>query len=340
MNSNSRIVTIGGGTGGPTVVRALVRAGFKDIKSICASMDSGGKTGIIRTDERDRVIAISDLLRTLLTMISPKQNHKSQVNAFIELASFTDGRSRNLGYNIYYALLEKYSGNFLSVQDHLERLLGIKFKGIAIPVTTHPTNIAFKTESGTAFRGEHELDHQSLSANFIDRVWLEPSVPATPEAITAIKNSTHIIYCPGSIYGSVISNLLPLGVSQALKKSKAEKILITNLVSTRNQTHNFTPTDFLRLFRQYTGLKIPFDTIIIPDINHTQFDNKFPKAAAQYALEHSHFLGWEESDTHQLLKLGIKVIRTPIYSITSQMNRIRHDPEKLGTLLKRTISIH
>ena len=102
-----KIVTIGGGTGAPVIVQALLQAGYQNISCLCASMDSGGKTGIIRSDERDQVIAISDLLKNLIALIS-STNHKKNIRAFIDLVSFIDGRQRNLGYTIYYALLEKY----------------------------------------------------------------------------------------------------------------------------------------------------------------------------------------------------------------------------------------
>jgi 2-phospho-L-lactate transferase/gluconeogenesis factor (CofD/UPF0052 family) len=106
-----RIVTIGGGTGAPIIIQALLSAGYTNLSCICASMDSGGKTGVIRSDERDQVIAISDLLRNLLALITTV-NHKRNISAFTDLVSYIDGRQRNLGYIIYYALLEKYQTTF------------------------------------------------------------------------------------------------------------------------------------------------------------------------------------------------------------------------------------
>ena len=76
-----KIVTLGGGTGAPIIIQALLKAGYQDLSCICASMDSGGRTGIIRSDERDQVIAISDLLRNLLALISTN-NHQKNVAAF------------------------------------------------------------------------------------------------------------------------------------------------------------------------------------------------------------------------------------------------------------------
>jgi uncharacterized cofD-like protein len=336
--NNLKITTIGGGTGSPTVIRSLVLSGFSDISAVSASTDSGGKTGQTRSDERDRVIAVSDLLRNLLALISPNQNQLSQVAAFTDLVSYTDGRNRNLGYTLYYALLEKYSGDFLAVQRTLEKLLNISFHGRAIPVTTDSANICFSTSLGVEFTGEHELDRQSMSTNTITKIWLNPSVSATKEAVSAIKNATHIIYSPGSIYGSIIANFLPTGITQALKHSRAKKILISNLVSNRNQTHRFTPKDYLQLFRRYTQLTKPFDFLICPDIPETKFDHKYPKIAATYASEHSHFLGWTKRELAQLTALGIKVIPADIFSITPHLNRIRHDPQKLSAVLKKIIS--
>lgn len=338
-----KIVTFGGGTGAPIVIQALLQAGFTDLSCICASMDSGGKTGFIRSDERDQVIAISDLLRNLLALIT-SNNHQKNVRAFTDLVSFIDGRQRNLGYTIYYALLEKYQNQFLQVQDHLENLLGVKFGGTAIPITTGSSNIYFQTRSGQIFRGEHELDKQSLSKNMIAHVWLDPVVPATPEALRAIETADYLIFCPGSLYGSILSNFLPLGVQEALATSKAHKIVITNLVSNRNQTHRFTPSQYLKVFQKYTGQNStrrrgpsPFDTLIVPHLSTAQFNRRYPKIAAAYADEHSHFLGWSPEKLKKLTNKNIKVVTSNTISITSQLNRLRHDPAKLAKIFKKII---
>lgn len=332
----AKIVTLGGGTGAPIIIQALLLAGFKNLSCIAASMDSGGKTGIIRSDERDQVIAISDLLRNLLALIS-STNHQKNIKAFTDLVSFTDGRQRNLGYTIYYALLEMYQNDFIKVQEHLERLLGIKFDGTVIPVTTESSNICFETKNSSVFHGEHELDKQSLSKNTIVDLWLDPDVPATPQAIEAIIKADYIIYCPGSLYGSIISNFLPVGITDALKVTKAQKILITNLVSNRNQTHHITPEKYLKIFHKYTDLKKSFDIIITPNISQKAFEHKYPKIAKSYSLEHSHFLGWTKQELKDVENKGIKVISSDILSITPQLNRLRHDPRKLSHVFQKLI---
>ncbi|HSV95198.1 MAG TPA: 2-phospho-L-lactate transferase CofD family protein, partial [Spirochaetia bacterium] len=308
----------------------------KKLSCIAASMDSGGKTGIIRSDERDQVIAISDLLRTLISLIV-STNHQKNIQAFTDLLSFTDGRQRNLGYTIYYALLEMYQNDFIKAQKHFERLLGIKFDGTVIPVTTDSSNLCFETCGGTVFRGEHELDKQSMSKNSIVDLWLDPDVPATPQAITAIEAADYVIYCPGSLYGSVLSNFLPIGIKEALATSKAQKILITNLVSNRNQTHHFTPEKYVCAFRKYTGLENPIDIILAPHIGQKAFEKRFPKVAKAYALEHAHFLGWTDNELKDTRDKGIKVLTSDIISITPQLNRLRHDSRKLAKVFRKLI---
>ena len=314
-----KIVTIGGGTGAPVIIKSLLLAGFKNISSITASMDSGGKTGLIRSDERDRIIAISDLLRTLISLIHPKDRSKPKTQALISLLDYTDGRNRNLGYTIYYGLLEKYQNNFKKVQSHLEELMSIKFQGQAIPVSLSPTNIHFTCSSGNTHVSEHVLDHLSHSKDTVTNVWLEPSVDATPQAKQAIEDATHIIYCPGSLYGSIVANFLPLGITNALKKSTATKILITNLTSTRNQTHRFTPTKYLQIFKKYTKLAQPFDYLITPHLSTKQFNQKYPKIKKLYQNTHSHFLGWNKQQPNSHLPRGIKVLTSNIFSITPQL---------------------
>lgn len=332
-----KIVTIGGGTGAPVITQALLLAGFKNLSCIAASMDSGGKTGVIRSDERDQVIAISDLLRTLISLIS-NTNHQTNIKAFTDLISFTDGRQRNLGYTIYYALLEMYQNDFIKAQKHLENLLGISFEGTVIPVTTDSSNICFETKNGIVFRGESELDKQSMSKNTIVDIWLDPNVPATAQAVTAIEEADYVIYCPGSLYGSIISNFLPIGIKEALMTSKAQKILITNLVSNRNQTHNFTPDKYIKIFQKYTGLKKPVDIIITPDISQKTFEKRYQKVARSYNLEHAHFLGWTPEDLKNSLEKDIKIYSSDIISITPHLNRLRHDPKKLSKVLKTILS--
>ena len=332
----TNIVTIGGGSGAPVVIKALIQAGFSNIKAICTAMDTGGRSGLVRTDERDRVISVGDLLRNLMALV-PESNHLTNIQAFRQMIDFTDGRRRNLGYSIYYALLEKFQNNFIQVQDLLEQLLNIKFSGIAIPITLEPTQIHIQTQSGQQYIGEHQLDYFSMSKDMVTKIWIDPPVTSTPEAISAIKQADYIIYCPGSLYGSIIANFLPQGVAQALVQSSATKIFITNLVSNRNEDHHFKPIDYWQLFKKYTHLDHPFEIIIVPNITQAQFQLQHLQVAKSYAHEHSFFLGWDTEQLKLIQQKGVKTISSHIFFLSPEYQRLRHDPHALANIFKQII---
>lgn len=332
----TNIVTIGGGTGAPIILKALILAGFSDIKAISASTDSGGKTGIIRSDERDRVIAISDLLRSLLSLLPDSARKNKSIDALYDLFAYTDGRNRNLGYTIYYALLEKYHGNHQQAQKHIENLLGTNFYGQAIPVTSSPANIKFVTETNDLYQGEHELDRLSMSKNKVKDIWLEPKVTASDDAIQAIKNADFLILCPGSLYGSVLVNFLPTGIKEAYQQSNAKKILVTNLVSDRNQTHNFNLSKYIKIIQKYTHEKHPIHIVVAPDISTKKFNSTYPIVAKRYRLEHSYFIGKDKYPKTDI-SLDTKIITSDIFSLTEKLNRIRHDPQKLSVIFKKIL---
>lgn len=326
------IVTVGGGTGTPVVNQALLLAGVKYINSIVTVMDSGGVTGRMRTDSKGEEVAYSDGLRTLLSLIDHLEKNNRRVLSLEQLLRKRNLRQQDLGYTIFSHFFDPKKG-FTEIQHILESLTEIKFQGQVVPITLQSTNIKFETQSDQIFHGEHELDDKRMSADAVKNIWLDPKVNAFPDALNLIENADHIIFPCGSLHGSILVNFLPIGVTGALKKSKAQKILITNLASTRNETDSFTPVDYVNIFQKYSGLKKPIDTIIVPRISRQEFEKDFPKTAHRYALEHSHFLGWSKKELAKVEKLGLKVITHEATLIDPSLKRIRHDPTKLALCL-------
>jgi len=337
MSSSHKIVVIGGGSGSTTILRSLLPLKHKSLTVITTATDSGGRSGWVRTDERDHVISIGDLFNNLTALIAPDQLPLPHIQAFISLTNFTDGRRRNLGYTIYYGLLEKYQGNHQKTQSHIAQLLNINFQGQVVPVTTQVTSLCFETKLGNQYTGEAMLDYYQMSQDMVKKIWISPQVPANPDAIHAIKQANHIIFAPGSLYGSLLVNILPTGIQSALKKSAASKIILTNLVSDRNQTHHFTPLKYWQAFRKYTKHPKPFDIMIAPNIDTTSFNQQHPQIAQAYQAEHSHFLGWSDDQFQKIRDHNVTVITTDIATITHDLNRIRHDPKKLSSLWSKLI---
>lgn len=328
------IVTVGGGTGTPVVNEALLLAGVKYISSIVTVMDSGGATGRMRTDSRGQEIAYSDAMRSLLSLISPREKNHKRVLTLNELLRKRDGElGRVIGYEIFSQYYHQLDG-FKQTQKLLENLTGINFYGEVIPVTLESTNIVLQTVSGEILHGEHELDNRRMSPDMVTKIWLDPKAPASPKSLAALSKADLIIFSCGSWYGSVLVNLLPRGIKEALKKSSAKKILLTNLASTRSETHNYRPVDFIKCFQKYTGIKKPLDYLLIPNFSRQDFERKYPQVVQRYSFEHSHFLGWDTPEIIEVERLGVKIMRHDALSIDPIHHRIRHDPKMLAKALR------
>ncbi|HJX02109.1 MAG TPA: 2-phospho-L-lactate transferase CofD family protein [Candidatus Humimicrobiaceae bacterium] len=204
-----------------------------------------------------------------------------------------------------------------------------------MPSTTHSTNIEFRTLSGRRLFGEHLLDGKIMSKDKVIDMQLKPKVPAYQPAVKAILESDVIFITCGSPHGSVLSNFLPTGMKEAMKKSKAKIYLITNLLSARNETHEFTPGNYLSMARKYSGCDI--DALIVPKISRRQFEKKYKDVANLYDYEHSHFLGWKEKDFYDVRKNRVEIIKhdaVKIIDVKEENTKIvRHDPVKLAETL-------
>lgn len=334
LDQEPTIVTIGGGTGTPVVNEALLLAGAKSILSIVTVMDSGGLTGRRRTDSRGQEVAFSDALRTLLSLVDPAEKNLPRYQALEQtLRSRTE--TDQLGYAFLSNLFDKENG-FSAAQEVLEKLTGIKFRGQVIPVTTQSTNIAFQTLSQEVFRGEHELDNHRMSKDTVQKIWLDPNVVAFPQAVEAIRSAGLVIFALGSLHGSVLVNLLPEGIKEAYGQNHGTRIHITNLASTRNETDNYYPENFIEKFREYTGLETPLDYLIVPKMTRMRFEKEFPEVAQKYDNEHSHFLGWEKKQLQEH-QLCVKLLFHEATFVEPLHHRLRHNPKMLAETLKPLI---
>lgn len=324
MNKKLRVCTIGGGSGMPIVNKALIRAGFEDIKSVVTTFDSGGDSGRMRTDERGRILAFSDYWRALISLWGDGK----QKEIWQDMLRFRDGRGRNFG-NIFFQFLSEKEGKLSDVDSMFEALTGAKLKGSVVPVTTDLADFCFRTESGKEYVGEHNLDDLRMSLDKVNEIWLTPKAIATKESVDVIKEADVIIVCPGSMYGSILINFLPQGIIEAYKKSKAKKILMTNISSVANENDGFNQDDYMAVFEKYLKYKSPFDLILMADLNC--LDQKLLKMVLKlYGLEHSFPIKFNKKSRQKTLVADIAIIE-------EKNMRLRHSEEKLGEIFKTLV---
>jgi len=314
------IVTIGGGSGMPIINQALIKAGFSDINSIVTTFDSGGDSGRIRTDERGSVLAFSDYWRSLMSL----WNDGEQKQYWQEMLKYRDGRGRNFG-NLFFQFMSEKAGDLSKVDSMFSLLTGAQMCGQVIPVATMPSDVCFETKSGKKYIGEHNFDDQRMSLDTVKRVWLSTDVDSNPEAISVINLADLIIISPGSLYGSILTNFLPKGMKQAFEKTRAKKMLITNIMSVCNETNNFDQDDYIKVINDYA--KIDFDLILMADLKNIP-KNLLEKVTDSYANEHSHQIKYNPSAKN-------KAILADIASLDEINLRLRHSITKLANFFAK-----
>jgi len=330
-----KIVTVGGGTGTALVNEAILATGeVDDISSIVTTFDNGGETQRRRLDSYGKEIAYSDAIRILVSLIDPKHADDPNVSVIKKWLLHRDDRDKVLGREIVNTFFDTNTG-FSQIEKDLTDL-GIKLKGQVIPASTESSHIVFTTKSGISYKGENLLDQYKTSKDMVDKIFLEPAVNAYPAAIEAIKNADIVILSCGSLHGSLLCNFLPVGIREAFGETKAKVYLVTNLFSSRNETHNITPLLYAKLIEDYSGRKI--DGLIVPEMTRDEFKSKYPKANYLYQLrESSYFLGWNKEELTEAEKAGIEIIKHDAVKIIEvpEENKIivRHDPQKLAKTL-------
>lgn len=322
MKKDLTVCTLGGGSGMPIVNKALIRAGVKNIRSIVTTFDSGGDSGRMRTDERGNILAFSDYWRSLISL----WNDGRQKEVWEEMLRYRDGRGRNFG-NMFFQFMSEKTGNLSNVDSLFEKLTGANLTGFVIPVSLDPSEICFSTISGKEYRGEHRLDDLRMSLDRVDKVWLDPKVSANKEATDILSKADYIIICPGSMFGSVITNFLPVGMVEAYKKSKAIKILMTNIMSVANENDKFSQNEYVEIFGKYLSMDSPFDLILMADLGSL---NKgfLKKTLDSYRMEHSHPIRYKEISK-------IRTISEDIAIIDKKNLRLRHGEEKLSKIFAK-----
>jgi uncharacterized cofD-like protein len=159
-----------------------------------------------------------------------------------------------------------------------------------------------------------------MSKDYVDKFWLEPVVDANPEATDALRDSDYIIVCPGSVYGSLITNFLPKGMKEAFKSSRARKILMVNVMLTANEDQIKNQCDYLATFEKY--LESEFDSVLMADMD--KLDRvKLEKVYGFYTLENS-------SPVEYSKNCRIETEVADIVTIDESNWRLRHSETKLA----------
>lgn len=241
VGEGAKFVVIGGGTGSFTLLTGLRRY-VRDITALVNMADDGGSTGQLR-DELG-VLPPGDVRQCLVALSnSPKArdlfNHR-----------FSEGTLKGHAFgNLFLAALEDMSGSFADAVELASEVLNIT--GRVEPVTLTNTTLCSEGSDGKPVRGQFVAAHQELANR--PKIWLEPEAEANPDAVKAILNADVVVIAPGNLYGSLAPALVVPGIGDALVKTAAKRVYVSNLVTKPGPTQGYKVHDFADEIERLAG---------------------------------------------------------------------------------------
>ncbi|MCU9612921.1 YvcK family protein [Caldibacillus lycopersici] len=305
------VVVIGGGTGLPVLLRGIKRYPV-DITAIVTVADDGGSSGRLREDLR---IPPPGDIRNVLAALSEVE---PLIEEMFQHRFDSDGElsGHSLG-NLILAAMTNITGNFALAVHETSRVLNVK--GRVLPSANQSVVLHAEMKDGTVVEGESKIP---LYGQEIKRVFLTPeNIRALPDTIKAIRKADLIVIAPGSLYTSILPNLLVPDLGKEVQLAKAKKVYICNLMTQAGETNGFTASDHVKALYDHIGY--PFLQSII--IN----DGQIPETIKM------RYKGEDASpvvfDKENLLHLGLEVISDTI--VTYDEGYIRHDTKKLSEII-------
>lgn len=299
------VVVIGGGTGLSTLLRGL-KLFPMNITAIVTVADDGSSTGRLR--EEFNTPAVGDLRNVLVAL--------SEVEPMVEellqyrFDTYSDLNKHAMG-NLLLTAMYNITGSLTESMESLSKILNIK--GRVLPFTEDKAILMAHTTSGEVIEGESKI---TKAGKHIKSVNYKNRVKTTPQVLKAVSEADLIIIGIGSLYTSIIPNLLTREMKRALKESKAKKMYICNIMSEHGETDGFNVSDCVKQINKY----VDKDFIQVVLANNKKVPDDILKL---YEEEQSAQI---MIDKENINKLGVKLITADLLNINN--NQVRHDSIK------------
>ncbi|WP_238442454.1 gluconeogenesis factor YvcK family protein [Desulfofalx alkaliphila] len=312
LQRGPKIVVIGGGTGLSTLLKGL-KEYTSNITAIVTVTDDGGSSGRLRGDLG--VLPPGDI-RNCLVALADKESLMERVLQY----RFSEGElsGHNLGNLLIVGLSQICDGFYSGVQE-LSKVLAVR--GQVLPSTLEDVSLGAVLSDGSTVRGECCV---SSSERKIRRVFLEPAeCRPLPEALWAIREADAVILGPGSLYTSVIPNLLVKGVAEAINNSSALKVYVCNVMTQPGETRNYSASDHLKAIIDHCGRLVDYVMVNTGGIPE--------RLIGRYRREGAAPVG---ADIRKLERMGVKPVKE---NLVLESDVVRHHPQKLARALLKLI---
>ena len=307
-----KVAMIGGGTGLAVLSRGL-KTYPVDISAIVSVADDGGSTGIIR-DQID-MPAPGDI-RNVMSALSEVENQLDHLFSYRFKKDEISGHS--LG-NLMLAAMYDISGDFATAVSELSKILNVK--GAVIPSTNVSPKLAARMYDDSIIIGESYIP--KIKKEIREMYLIPTNIDATPAAAEAIMDADIIVLGPGSLYTSIIPNLLPKGISEAIAASNGIKVYVSNLLEQPGETMGMTAYDHLHAIEKHLKSQV-IDYVILNE------RDVYAQMADTYKKRGVHII---KSDREKLEARGVKVITHDKLIIVDDEGVVRHNNEQLAEII-------
>ena len=305
----TRVVAIGGGTGLSTLLRGLKRR-TEHLTAIVTVTDDGGSSGRLR---RELGVLPPGDVRNCLVALADDESLMSALFSYRFTAGGLAGHSFG---NLFLAALTEITGDFDRAIKESSKVLAIR--GTVLPSTTRDVRLHALLSDGREVAGESRIGRAPVS---VQRVWLEPGdAEALPLALERIRQAQVVVLGPGSLFTSIVPNLLVRGIREALVQTAAPVVYVANVMTQPGETAGFDALAHLDGIIRHVGTGV-VDVMLV---------NAAPVAAeslARYVAQGAEPVAWGRGET---VYRGVRVIPR---DLVGWGEHIRHDPERLADLV-------
>ena len=322
VGGGPRVAALGGGTGLSTMLRGL-KYYTDNLTAIVTVADDGGGSGMLRQDLG--MPPPGDIRSCLQAMANAEPIMEDLLDYRFKEGSLA---GQSFG-NLFLAALNGISPSFDQAVARMSEVLAIN--GQVLPVTNENVNVVAEFENGTSVMGESKISAFKRAQNCrITRVYMRPERPAPLDAaLEAIRRADIILLGPGSLYTSVIPNLLVDGVAEAIASSHALRIYIANIMTQEGETEGYTLSDHLKALFAHAQEGL----VDLCLANSTELPTQ---GVERYRTEKAEpiQIDWEEIE-----RLGVQLTCRPLADENGG-GRARHDPVKLARAIMDLIEAH
>jgi uncharacterized cofD-like protein len=315
LNRGPRIVAIGGGTGLSTLLRGL-KYYSSNITAIVTVADDGGSSGRLR---REIGVLPPGDIRSCLAALADEEKLLTELFQYRFRAG--DGLVGHSFGNLFLTAMSEITGDLERAVAASSRVLAVR--GRVLPATLSDVRLWAELADGRIIEGESNIGESN--GKIVNFVCFPSDPPALPAAIAALEEAEYIIIGPGSLYTSVIPNLLVPEIRAAIAKATVPRIYICNIMTQPGETEGYTVADHIQAIDRICGIQL-FDAVLA----HRKSPS--PQSLMRYAQENSHPVFVDRED---IAKLGRRIVLANVMDEDEEIGYVRHDPQRLARVLLR-----